>query len=220
MEVVIQFHPRFTTPMLDGVKILTARHERKGVAGDTFQAFGAWFILRAVFQWPLGDLKRYWWRQEGCESPDHFKAVWTSLHPDAPYDSHTIVWVHQFQKVVEAAPTGAPATIPSGNPYWYTATIINVVDGDTIDAMIDVGFKMTTVQRVRLLAVDTAELHDKDHGERVRAQLAKEWMVTTTLGKPCVIHTEKADAFGRYLAMVYIDGHCVNLMLVQQGWAR
>lgn len=63
------------------------------------------------------------------------------------------------------------------NPYIYKAKIINVVDGDTVDATIDVGFKMTTVQRLRLLGINTPEKNSKDIFEKSRAIIAKDWLI-------------------------------------------
>ena len=43
--------------------------------------------------------------------------------------------------------------------YWYKAKITRVVDGDTFDAMIDLGFKMIAIKRIRLACVDTPETY-------------------------------------------------------------
>lgn len=91
-------------------------------------------------------------------------------------------------------------------PYTYKATITSVTDGDTISAVVDLGFRMTTEQRLRLLGVNTPELHAQDPDERRRAQEAKAFTEAALKGKDVLIRTEKADAFGRYLAIVYVDG--------------
>lgn len=103
--------------------------------------------------------------------------------------------------------------------YTYKATIVNVVDGDTVDAVIDVGFKMTTIQRLRLLGVDTAELTSKDPLERVKAQEAKLYTIEQLLNKSVLINTEKSDSFGRYLATVYVGGIDFNKSLLEKGLA-
>ncbi|MEK6882381.1 MAG: thermonuclease family protein [Nanoarchaeota archaeon] len=86
--------------------------------------------------------------------------------------------------------------------YLYKAKIINIVDGDTIDAEIDVGFKLKTVQRLRLLGVNTAETHSKDLDQKLLAKQATEF-TSKLLDKNVIIQTEKSDAFGRYLAKVF-----------------
>lgn len=103
--------------------------------------------------------------------------------------------------------------------YEYKAKIINVVDGDTVDATVDVGFKMTTVQRLRLLSINTAELTSKDPVERAAALAAKLYLVDNLLNKSVVIKTEKSDAFGRYLATIFLDGVDFNNTLLEKGLA-
>ncbi len=46
--------------------------------------------------------------------------------------------------------------------YTYRVTVDRVIDGDTIDVLIDVGFKTTVFKRLRLLNVDTEELRSSD----------------------------------------------------------
>src|SRR5574342_702053 len=95
-------------------------------------------------------------------------------------------------------------------PYFYKATVVNIVDGDTIDAVIDVGFKMTTTQRLRLLGVDTPEINSKDEALREAARTAKAWLAEVLLHEAVIIHTVKSDAFGRYLADVYRNDISIN----------
>ena len=54
--------------------------------------------------------------------------------------------------------------------YQYSATVYNVVDGDTIDVVVDLGFKITTKQRLRLNGIDTPEKGQPGFNE------AKEWL--------------------------------------------
>lgn len=103
--------------------------------------------------------------------------------------------------------------------YTYKAKIINVVDGDTVDAAIDVGFTLTTIHRVRLLGVDTEEMNDKDPVKRSHAMAAKEYMKLILLNKNVIIQTQKSDAFGRYLAIIYLDGVCINEELIRLGYS-
>lgn len=104
--------------------------------------------------------------------------------------------------------------------YTYNAKITNVVDGDTVDASIDVGFSLTTLHRLRLVGVDTCEMNDKDPVKRASAIAAKEYMIQTVLGKNVVLTTYKSDAFGRYLAAIYLGDVCVNDELVRLGFAK
>lgn len=89
--------------------------------------------------------------------------------------------------------------------YEYRARCIRVVDGDTFDLCVDVGFHMTATCRFRLLGVNAYEMNSSDEVGRVLALQAKELaQITLMTGKewPLVIRTQKADSFGRWLAEV------------------
>ena len=51
---------------------------------------------------------------------------------------------------------------PSGQPYQYRAQVTNIVDGDTFDVRIDLGFEVQNIERVRTRDIDTAEIHFVD----------------------------------------------------------
>lgn len=107
------------------------------------------------------------------------------------------------------------------NFYEYKAKCINVVDGDTIDVQIDLGFKMTTVQRLRLIDIDTPERGQEGYYE------ATEFTAYHVLGKEIGITTHKTDSFGRYLAEVFVpyvddfnDGYSLSDLLLHEGLAK
>lgn len=109
------------------------------------------------------------------------------------------------------------------DPYWRRATVRRIVDGDTIDFDVDLGFYLRAALRVRLLGVDTPELRSRNEAEKVRARHAatyvEEWFVEH--GDLCFIRTEKGDAFGRWLAEVVChDGHYLNHDLIVEGHAE
>lgn len=90
--------------------------------------------------------------------------------------------------------------------WHYRATVTRIIDGDTIEVDIDLGFK-TTLQkeRIRLLGIDTPELRSKDESERARAKLAKEYVESVIpVGTEVRITTRKDEKgkYGRYLAQV------------------
>lgn len=104
-----------------------------------------------------------------------------------------------------------------------------VVDGDTIDVEIDLGFYQFGVYRVRLLGVDTPELRDRDPDERERAKEAKTFVVKWFAahidcieGGEVVVNTEKADSFGRFLATIACLAHNTTLAseLLESGHAK
>ena len=106
------------------------------------------------------------------------------------------------------------------DPYIYRAKVEKVVDGDTIEVTIDIGFHLTTRRRLRLLRVNTAEIHASEDAERAKANTAKERMIELLTGKDIFIKTEKSDSFGRFLAEVWLGDLNVNDWLLAEGLAR
>lgn len=104
--------------------------------------------------------------------------------------------------------------------YSYHAKIINIVDGDTVDAEIDLGFKIKITHRLRLIDVDAEETNDLDPQLRRLAKNAKDYLTEKLLDRTVKINTYKTDSFGRYLANIYLDKFCVNDYLIESGLAR
>ncbi len=77
-----------------------------------------------------------------------------------------------------------------------------VIDGDTIDVIIDLGFKMTTNQRIRFLDIDTDEIHSISHNseEYKRGQLAKQFVEKrfSENNNELIVRTRKGRATGKY----------------------
>ena len=92
--------------------------------------------------------------------------------------------------------------------YEYKAIITNVVDGDTFDMDIDLGFNIHIHERVRLLDVDTPE---KFGEEKVLGLIVKQYAINNFLGKEVIIKSEKSDvaantdSFGRWLVRVNVN---------------
>lgn len=92
--------------------------------------------------------------------------------------------------------------------YTYRVTVDRVVDGDTIDVLIDVGFKTTVFKRLRLLNVDTEELRDSDPERRAKAKLAKQFLIDFLEDAERVyVQTflDSAGKYGRLLAWVWVE---------------
>ena len=98
--------------------------------------------------------------------------------------------------------------------YEYKAIVENVVDGDTIDLAIDLGFKIQTRQRVRLARIDTPERFQGNY------QTAKDFVKNAVLGKSVTIKTEKVSKWGYYLAEIMFDGKNLNDELFNAGLAK
>jgi micrococcal nuclease len=81
--------------------------------------------------------------------------------------------------------------------YTYKAVVVRIVDGDTLDADVDLGFYMKTRQRFRLARIDTPE-----RGEEGFTEATDRVKELCPVGSTIVIGTEKTGGFGRWLAEV------------------
>ncbi len=108
---------------------------------------------------------------------------------------------------------------------YYVRKVENVVDGDTIDVLIDLGFDILFASRVRLAGIDTPESRTRDLAEKALGLEAKEYLKKALKdAKSVVIKTEKMDSsekYGRILGWVYTDGNTVSLndMMINDGYA-
>lgn len=82
--------------------------------------------------------------------------------------------------------------------YEYNCKIRRVVDGDTVDVDIDLGFDIVlSNQRIRLYGIDTPESRTRDKEEKKAGYLAKEFL-QNALGKNAILRTRLDDARGKY----------------------
>jgi micrococcal nuclease len=103
--------------------------------------------------------------------------------------------------------------------------ITGVVDGDTIDVDIDLGFSVSFSQRVRLAGIDTPESRTSDKFEKSLGLEAKEYLKSKLKdAKDIMIKTEKPDSsekYGRILGWLYIDGNTISIndQMIEEGYA-
>ena len=108
---------------------------------------------------------------------------------------------------------------------YYVRKVEGVVDGDTIDVLIDLGFDILFASRVRLAGIDTPESRTKDLKEKALGLEAKEYLKKHLKdAKSVVIKTEKMDSsekYGRILGWVYVDGNTISLndTMINDGYA-
>ena len=103
--------------------------------------------------------------------------------------------------------------------------VLRVVDGDTIDVDIDLGFDISYTQRVRLAGIDTPESRTKDKAEKALGLESKKYLeARIKAAKNVVIKTEKMDSsekYGRILGWLYLDGdgNSINTEMIEKGYA-
>ena len=102
--------------------------------------------------------------------------------------------------------------------YEYGCKVTRVVDGDTIDVDLDLGFDIIYKCRVRLYGIDTPESRTRNKDEKVRGKLAAKFLKDAILnGKNVILQTQLKDSkgkFGRVLASVVVDGININQRMV------
>jgi len=118
--------------------------------------------------------------------------------------------------------------------YEYNAIVDRVVDGDTIDCTIDLGFKTWKKVRVRMEGINTPESRTRDLEEKARGLAAKDRLVEILEhnNNKCILHVSGIGKFGRALASVYVTSLSpvtddtaitlinVNQQLITEGHAK
>jgi len=102
-------------------------------------------------------------------------------------------------------------------------TIKKIVDGDTIDVDIDLGFGITLSHKVRLKGINAAETKTKNLEEKAEGVKARLWLEKelSREGK-WIIDTYKEDKYGRILGTLYLVGDpvTVNERMLNEGIAK
>ncbi len=105
--------------------------------------------------------------------------------------------------------------------YEYKATIIKIVDGDTCDVDIDLGFDVwVRRQRIRLFGIDTPECRTRNKAEKAHGMLAKKYVqAALKLGGVYALRTREKGKFGRYLGEIKVGRTTINKLLIKEKLA-
>ena len=114
--------------------------------------------------------------------------------------------------------------------YHYNATLVRVVDGDTVDAIIDLGFDIQVKKRIRLAGINAPESRTRNKVEKKLGLAAKERLIEILDGAANVFEIESKELgkYGRVLGKLYINKLagkdvltqvCINEILVTEGHA-
>lgn len=110
--------------------------------------------------------------------------------------------------------------------YQYWGQIAKVVDGDTIDLVIDVGFNTTVSNRFRLVGIDTPEMfgvrHDSDEYQRgIKAKAEFEGLLPQSGWLEVrVFKSANREKYGRYLCELFSDGKSINAEMIALGYGH
>jgi len=102
--------------------------------------------------------------------------------------------------------------------YEYSCTVERVVDGDTVDVVLNLGFNILYKCRVRLYGIDTPESRTRNLDEKARGKMAGAFLKEAIdNGTKVVIQTKLKDSrgkFGRVLGNVVVDGININQSMI------
>jgi len=108
------------------------------------------------------------------------------------------------------------------SPYSYRVkSIVKIIDGDTFDCIMDLGFDVLLEARVRMYGIDTPESRTRDLEEKKFGLLAKDWL-GNHLNDDIIISTEldnEKGKFGRVLGTVWAEGININEKMIDEHMA-
>ena len=103
--------------------------------------------------------------------------------------------------------------------YEYGCKVTRVVDGDTVDCILDLGFSILHKCRVRLFGIDTPESRTRDKDEKVRGKLAAKFLKDAIDdGKKVILRTKLKDSkgkYGRVLGEIIVDDININVSMIE-----
>ena len=112
------------------------------------------------------------------------------------------------------------------DPYVYRIkSITKVVDGDTIDANIDLGFDISLTKRIRLAGIDTPESRTRNLEEKALGLESKEWLKKALEdAKDILIKTElpgSTEKYGRIIGHLFVNDQetSLNNQMIAEGYA-
>ena len=104
--------------------------------------------------------------------------------------------------------------------YYYKVEIIKVVDGDTVDVKIDLGFEVWHKCRVRLVGSNAPESRTRDKEEKKRGLAAKDWLSNQFYTEEDIeLQSHGKGKFGRVLGEFFINDININELMVEEGHA-
>ena len=105
--------------------------------------------------------------------------------------------------------------------YQYKVKLDRVIDGDTIDCYIDLGFNINTKKRIRFVGINTPESRTRDLEEKKRGLAAKARLkeILKENKNKFILESQGVGKYGRCLAIIKIGDKSVNQQLIEEGHA-
>ena len=103
--------------------------------------------------------------------------------------------------------------------FKYNAKLVRVVDGDTVDALVDLGFSTFKKVRIRMMGINAPESRTRDLEEKAKGLAAKIRLEELLEEDKFVLESHGVGKFGRCLGTLHVDDVNVNKTLVKEGYA-
>ena len=103
--------------------------------------------------------------------------------------------------------------------FTYKATVERVVDGDTVDALIDLGFDTWKRIRIRMMGMNAPESRTRDLEEKKLGLAAKDRLIELLKVKEFVLESHGVGKYGRCLGTLWVEELNINKQLIQEGHA-
>ena len=103
--------------------------------------------------------------------------------------------------------------------YEYRVSIDRVVDGDTVDCWIDLGYNLQIHKRIRFAGVNAPETRTRNKEEKKRGLAAKKWLIDRLEDQDVEMKSYGSGKYGRILGELYIDDVNINADMVEKGHA-
>ncbi len=106
--------------------------------------------------------------------------------------------------------------------FEYNAICTRVIDGDTVDARVDLGFNVWIECRVRLEGIDAPETRTKNLEEKQAGLKTKAFLqaVMDECGHKFILKSHGVGKYGRCLGTIYVHGENINERLLTEGLAE
>jgi len=100
------------------------------------------------------------------------------------------------------------------NSIWsYKGKVTNVVDGDTVDVDVDLGFYVSTQLRFRLAGIDAHEIRGVEESVKALGMEEKRFLEELILDKDVIIQSDKTGKYGRWICELWLNKENVNFLM-------
>ena len=106
--------------------------------------------------------------------------------------------------------------------YKYNAKVVRIIDGDTVDALCDLGFDVWIKKRIRLYGIDAPETRTRDLDEKKQGLVTKDRLteLLDSNNGAFILKSHGVGKYGRCLGTIFIEDQNINELLISEGYAR